>query len=92
MFVLGVWAAEGFQNDQPNVDLSESRKSDFLEGAKGSGHRCTNAVTVHLSTAWGAILRQNFGKREARHVSRKEGRDSPRARYVAATCDRTQLP
>ena len=33
---LGVWAAEGFQNDQPNVDLSESRKSDFLEGAKWS--------------------------------------------------------
>ena len=28
--------AEGFQNDHPNFDLSESRRSDFLEAAKGS--------------------------------------------------------
>ena len=34
---LGVWAAEGFENEHPNFDLSESRRSDFLDGAKGSG-------------------------------------------------------
>ena len=33
---LGVWAAEGFQNDLPNFVLSDSRRSDFLEGTKGS--------------------------------------------------------
>jgi len=33
---LGVCAAEGFQNDHPNFDLSEPRRSDFLEGAKES--------------------------------------------------------
>ena len=33
---LGVCAAEGFHNDLPNFDLSEMRRSVFLEGAKGS--------------------------------------------------------
>ena len=33
---LGVWAAEGFGNDHPKFDLSESRRIDFLDAAKGS--------------------------------------------------------
>jgi hypothetical protein len=33
---LGVWAAEGIENDRPNSDISELHKSDFLEGAKGA--------------------------------------------------------
>ena len=33
---LGVWAAEGFENDHPNFDLSESLRLDFLDPAKGS--------------------------------------------------------
>jgi len=33
---LGAWAAEGFQSDHRNFDLSESLRSDFFGGAKGS--------------------------------------------------------
>jgi hypothetical protein len=34
---LGVWAAEGFRNEHPKIDLSESHRSDFLNVAKGLG-------------------------------------------------------
>jgi len=33
---LGVCAAEGFRNEPPKIDLSESLRSDFFDGAKGS--------------------------------------------------------
>ena len=46
---LGVWAAEGFQNERSIFDLSESPRSAFLEGTRGSR-------TPGIETFYGAGL------------------------------------